>query len=120
MRTLSALAYGLADNLLTRAADVTLKERRRLILLARETPLHAGHLEAMLKVSRLGAIVMPPMPAFYVKPHSIDEIVTQIAARAIDLAGLELGDRLLQWTGPDAIDAQEFSTSSPLQPTLRD
>ncbi|MEW5965133.1 MAG: UbiX family flavin prenyltransferase [Pseudomonadota bacterium] len=99
LRTLSAVACGLADNLLTRAADVALKERRRLVLLARESPLHAGHIEAMLKVTRLGAIVMPPVPAFYTRPETVDQIVTQIAGRAIELAGVEIDGVVARWNG---------------------
>lgn len=105
MRTLSALAHGLTDNLLTRAADVAMKERRRLVLLAREAPLHAGHIEAMLNVTRLGAIVMPPVPAFYTKPRSVDDIVTQIAARAIELAGVDLGAAVARWDGTERNEA---------------
>lgn len=85
MRTLAAIAHCLADNLLVRAADVHLKERRRLVLVARETPLHLGHLRAMTAATEAGAIVMPPIPAFYLKPASIDDVVDQIAQRAIDL-----------------------------------
>jgi 4-hydroxy-3-polyprenylbenzoate decarboxylase len=85
MRTLAAIAHCLADNLLVRAADVQLKERRRLVLVARETPLHLGHLRAMTAATEMGAIVMPPVPAFYLKPSSVAEIVDQIARRAIDL-----------------------------------
>lgn len=88
MRTLAAIAYGLSDNLLTRAADVQLKERRRLVLLARETPLHLGHLRAMTVATEIGAIVMPPLPAFYLRPASVAEVIDQIAARAVDLVGL--------------------------------
>lgn len=97
MRTLSAIAHGLADNLLTRAADVTLKERRRLVLLAREAPLHAGHLEAMVKVTNLGGIIFPPVPAFYAKPRTIDDIVTQIAARSLELLGLDVENSIRRW-----------------------
>lgn len=104
MRTLSAIAHGLTDNLLTRAADVTLKERRRLVLLAREAPLHAGHLEAMLTLTRLGAIVMPPVPAFYAKPSTVDAIVTQIAARSLELLGIDVGDAIARWPGAAAVD----------------
>ena len=104
MRTLSAIAHGLTDNLLTRAADVTLKERRRLVLLAREAPLHAGHLEAMLTLARLGAIVMPPVPAFYAKPSTVDAIVTQIAARSLELLGIDVGDAIARWPGAAAVD----------------
>jgi flavin prenyltransferase len=85
MRTLAAIAHCLADNLLVRAADVHLKERRKLVLVARETPLHLGHLRAMTAATEAGAIVMPPAPAFYLKPVSIDDVVDQIARRAIDL-----------------------------------
>ena len=84
MRTLAAVAHSLSDNLLTRAADVHLKERRPLILLARETPLHLGHLRAMTAATEAGAIIMPPVPSFYLKPASVADIVDQIAARAID------------------------------------
>ena len=89
MRTLAAIAHGLADNLLTRAADVILKERRRLILLARETPLHLVHLRNMTTVTEMGAIVCPPVPAFYQKPPTVDDIVQHSIARVLDLLGLE-------------------------------
>ena len=89
MRTLAAIAHGLADNLLTRAADVMLKERRRLILLARETPLHLVHLRNMTTVTEMGAIVCPPVPAFYQKPQTVEDIVQHSIARVLDLLGLE-------------------------------
>jgi 4-hydroxy-3-polyprenylbenzoate decarboxylase len=85
MRTLSAIAHSLADNLLVRAADVHLKERRPLVLIARETPLHLGHLKSMTAVTEMGAIVMPPVPAFYLQLSRIEDVVDQIARRAIDL-----------------------------------
>lgn len=85
MRSLSAIAHSLGDNLLVRAADVQLKERRRLVLLAREAPLHLGHLRAMTAATEAGAIVLPPVPAFYLRPRSLDEVVDQIARRAVDL-----------------------------------
>jgi 4-hydroxy-3-polyprenylbenzoate decarboxylase len=88
MRTLSAIANSLSDNLLVRAADVQLKERRPLVLIARETPLHLGHLRAMAAVTEMGAIVMPPVPAFYLRPANLDAVIDQIARRAIDLLGL--------------------------------
>lgn len=88
MRSLAAIANSLNETLLIRAADVQLKERRPLVLIARETPLHLGHLGAMTAVTRMGGIIMPPAPAFYLKPQSVDDIVTQIAARAIDLLRL--------------------------------
>ena len=89
MRTLAAIAHGLADNLLTRAADVVLKERRRLVLLTRESPLHLVHLRNMATVTELGAICCPPMPAFYQRPSTVGEIVDHSVARALDLLGLE-------------------------------
>jgi 4-hydroxy-3-polyprenylbenzoate decarboxylase len=85
MRTLSAIAYSFSHNLLVRAADVHLKERRPLVLLVRETPLHLGHLKAMMAVAEMGAVVMPPVPALYRQPSSIDDVIDQIARRAIDL-----------------------------------
>lgn len=88
VRTLSAIAYGQLDNLLARAADVQLKERRRLVLLLRESPLHLGHLRAMLQVTEIGAIIAPPLPAFYLKPQSLADVVDQIACRAINLLDL--------------------------------
>lgn len=85
MRTLAAVAHGLGDNLITRAADVVLKERRRLVLLARETPLHLVHLRNMATVTEMGAIVCPPVPAFYLKPKTVQDIVDQAVARVLDL-----------------------------------
>ena len=85
MRTLAAIAHGLSDNLVTRAADVMLKERRRLVLMARETPLHLTHLRNMTAVTEMGAIVCPPMPAFYLRPQSLDDIVDASVARVLDL-----------------------------------
>lgn len=88
MRSLAAIAHGLDDNLLTRAAGVQLKERRRLILLTREAPLTLAHLRNMTAVTEMGAILLPPVPAFYLNPRSVAEIVEQIAARAIDLLAI--------------------------------
>ena len=102
MRSLSAIAYGTGEGLLARAADVTLKERRPLVLLAREAPLHEGHLEAMLKVTRMGAIVAPPVPPFYLGLSTIEEMTRQIAARALATAGIDPGDSLRRWTGEPA------------------
>lgn len=85
MRSLAAIAHGLDDNLLTRAASVQLKERRPLVLLAREAPLTLAHLRNMTAATEMGAIVLPPVPAFYLKPVSLDQAVEQIAARAVDL-----------------------------------
>jgi 4-hydroxy-3-polyprenylbenzoate decarboxylase len=98
MRTLSAIAHCMADNLITRAADVHLKERRPLVLVARETPLHLGHLRAMTAATEAGAIVMPPAPAFYLKPQSVADIVDQIARRAVDLLHL-FEPTASQWRG---------------------
>jgi len=99
MRTLSAIAYSQSDTLLVRAADVHLKERRRLVLLARETPLHLGHLRAMVAVTEMGAIVAPPVPAFYRRPESIEAMVDAIARRAIDHLGIDLGVSPESWGG---------------------
>lgn len=99
VRTLSAIAYCNGDNLLTRAADVTLKERRRLVLLVREAPLSLGHLRAMTAVTETGGIVMPPVPAFYLRPQSVDDIVTHTAGRALDLLGVDIPD-LPRWGDP--------------------
>ncbi len=88
MRTLAAVAHGLSDSLLTRAADVVLKERRRLVLMVRETPLHLGHLRNMVSVTEMGAIVCPPVPAFYLRPQSVADIVDASVARALDLLGV--------------------------------
>lgn len=99
MKTLAAVATGLSENLLTRAADVQLKERRRLVLLTRETPLHLGHLRNMTSVTEMGAIVMPPVPAFYNLPQSLEEVVDHLAGRAIDLLGLNMPHQSRPWTG---------------------
>uniref|UniRef100_UPI003563FEA2 UbiX family flavin prenyltransferase n=1 Tax=Hydrogenophaga sp. TaxID=1904254 RepID=UPI003563FEA2 len=85
MRTLAAIAHGLSNDLLTRAADVMLKERRRLVLMARETPLNLAHLRNMVSVTEMGAIVCPPVPAFYLRPKTIDDVVDASVARALDL-----------------------------------
>jgi 4-hydroxy-3-polyprenylbenzoate decarboxylase len=98
IKTLSAIAHSHADNLVARAADVTLKERRRLVLLVRETPLHLGHIELMAAVTRMGAVVMPPVPAFYQRPATIEELVDQTVNRVADLFGLELPG-VRRWPG---------------------
>jgi 4-hydroxy-3-polyprenylbenzoate decarboxylase len=100
MKTLAGIANSFSDNLLLRAADVVLKDRRRLILVARETPLHLGHLRLMTQVTEMGAIVAPPMPAFYHKPQTIDDIVNQTVNRVLDLADIELPqDLFVRWQG---------------------
>jgi 4-hydroxy-3-polyprenylbenzoate decarboxylase len=85
MRTLAAVAHGLSDNLITRAADVTLKERRRLVLMVRETPFNLAHLRNMTAVTEMGGIVFPPLPAFYHRPASIEEMVDHTVARVLEL-----------------------------------
>ena len=99
MRTLAAIAAGISDNLVTRAADVHLKERRRLVLVTREAPLHLGHLRNMTAVTEMGAIIMPPVPAFYHQPQSVSEIVDEIAARVIDLLDLPGEAEARPWRG---------------------
>ncbi|HWK54858.1 MAG TPA: UbiX family flavin prenyltransferase, partial [Hyphomicrobiales bacterium] len=89
IRSLSEIASGVTASLLSRAADVVLKERRRLVLMVRETPLHAGHLQSMLQASQMGAVIMPPVPSFYDKPASLEQMVRQTVGRALDLFGLE-------------------------------
>jgi 4-hydroxy-3-polyprenylbenzoate decarboxylase len=96
IRTLSEISSGVTSSLLTRAADVVLKERRRLVLMVRETPYHLGHLRSMTQVTEMGAIVMPPVPAFYAKPVTIDDIVNHSVGRALDLFGLE-NDMVRRW-----------------------
>jgi 4-hydroxy-3-polyprenylbenzoate decarboxylase len=91
MKSLAEIATGVTSNLLTRAADVMLKERRRLVLMVRETPLHAVHIRNMLTVTELGAIVAPPVPAFYTRPESVQAIVDQTVGRVLDLFGLDAG-----------------------------
>jgi 4-hydroxy-3-polyprenylbenzoate decarboxylase len=89
MKTVSAIASSHAEDLLTRAADVTLKERRTLVLLARETPLHAGHLRNMLRVAEMGGVILPPVPAFYHRPRSIEDIVDHAVGKTLDLFRIE-------------------------------
>ena len=91
VRSLGEIASGVSSTLLTRAADVTLKERRRLVLMVRETPLHLGHLRAMVAVTGMGAVITPPVPAFYARPQSLDEMVDHTLGRVLDLFGLNSG-----------------------------
>ncbi|MEM5431228.1 UbiX family flavin prenyltransferase [Cupriavidus oxalaticus] len=104
MRTLAAIAHGLSDNLITRAADVTLKERRKLVLMVRETPLNLAHLRNMTAVTEMGGIVFPPVPGFYQKPQSIAELVDHTVGRVLDLVDLpEIGQTLTpSWGGLNA------------------
>lgn len=100
MKTLAGIAYSFSDNLLLRAADVVLKDRRRLILIPRETPLHLGHLRMMVQVTEMGAVVVPPMPAFYHRPQTIDDVINQTVNRVLDLLEIELPADLFQrWQG---------------------
>jgi 4-hydroxy-3-polyprenylbenzoate decarboxylase len=107
IKTLSGIANSYSDNLILRAADVTLKEQRQLVLVLRETPLHLGHIRLMAQVTEMGAIIMPPMPAFYHRPQTIDDIINQTVNRVLDLVDIELDQDLFQrWQGPtdEAID----------------
>lgn len=88
VRTMSEIATGVTSSLLTRAADVTLKERRPLVLMVRETPLHLGHLRTMVRLAEMGAVIAPPMPAFYARPASLEQMVDQSVGRALDIFGL--------------------------------
>jgi 4-hydroxy-3-polyprenylbenzoate decarboxylase len=100
MKTLAGIANSFSDNLLLRAADVVLKDRRRLVLVPRETPLHLGHLRLMVQVTEIGAILAPPVPAFYHRPESIDDIINQTANRLLDLLEIELPtDLFTRWQG---------------------
>jgi 4-hydroxy-3-polyprenylbenzoate decarboxylase len=91
VKTMSEIATGVTASLLTRAADVTLKERRRLVLMVRETPLHLGHLRTMTQLAEMGAIIAPPMPAFYAGPQTLADVIDQSVGRALDLFGLAWG-----------------------------
>ncbi len=99
VRSMAEIATGATSTLLTRAADVTLKERRRLVLMLRETPLHTGHLKTMLQLSEMGAVIAPPVPAFYARPESLDEMVDQTVGRVLDLFGIETGG-VKRWGEP--------------------
>jgi 4-hydroxy-3-polyprenylbenzoate decarboxylase len=99
MKTLSGVANSFAENLVIRAADVTLKERRPLILVLRETPYHAGHIDLMKRASDAGAIIFPPMPAFYTRPQTIDDLVKQSVGRILDMLDIR-HEKIERWTGP--------------------
>lgn len=102
VKTLSGIALSFSDNLLLRAADVTLKDRRRLVLVPRETPLHLGHLRLMVQVAEIGAAIMPPMPAFYHRPETLDNIINQTVNRVLDMFDIELPQDLFErWVSPD-------------------
>jgi 4-hydroxy-3-polyprenylbenzoate decarboxylase len=106
MRSLSEIATGVTSSLLTRAADVVLKERRRLVLMVRETPLHLGHLRSMAAVTEMGAIVYPPVPAFYARPESLEQMVDQTLGRVLDLFDLET-KAVSRWAGMNSIKNSE-------------
>ncbi len=89
VKTMSEIATGVTTNLISRAADVVLKERRRLVLMVRETPLHLGHLRTMTTLAEMGAIIAPPLPSFYIEPKSVDDLIDQSVARALDLFGVD-------------------------------
>jgi flavin prenyltransferase len=100
VRTVAAIAYSLSDNLLVRTADVALKERRTLLVAPRETPLHLGHLRAMVQLAEMGGLIVPPMPAFYHRPTTIDDLVNQTVNRICDLLGITLDEDLFErWQG---------------------
>jgi 4-hydroxy-3-polyprenylbenzoate decarboxylase len=104
MKTMGGIAYSFSDNLLLRAADVVLKDRRRLVLVPRETPLHLGHLRTMALLAEMGAIIAPPMPAFYHRPQTIDDIITQTVNRVLDLLDITLeADLFRRWQGGRAM-----------------
>ena len=105
MRTLSAIAHGAGDNLIHRAADVVLKERRRLVLVVRESPLNDIHLENMLKLSRMGVTILPPVPAFYNRPQTLDDMVNHVVMRTLDQFGIHL-DMVNRWDGVMRTGAQ--------------
>lgn len=115
IRSMAEIATGVTSNLLTRAADVVLKERRRLVLMVRETPLHTGHLRRMTELSEIGAIIAPPMPAFYANPQSLDDVVTQSVCRVLDLFGLD-ADPTKRW-GED-LTAGRRRPVAPAQPPV--
>ena len=100
MKTLSGIVHSFSDNLLLRAADVTLKDRRPLVLLPRETPLHLGHLRLMVQAAEMGSIILPPMPAFYHRPQTIDDLINQTVNRILDVLDIELKEDLFErWQG---------------------
>jgi 4-hydroxy-3-polyprenylbenzoate decarboxylase len=111
VRSMAEIATGATTTLLTRAADVVLKERRRLVLLVRETPLHTGHLRTMTALSEIGAIIAPPVPAFYARPESLDQMIDQTLGRVLDLFGLDAGT-VRRWGEPAAEGAPPLRTKT--------
>jgi 4-hydroxy-3-polyprenylbenzoate decarboxylase len=108
IRTLSEIATGLTSSLLTRAADVCLKERRRLVLLVRETPLHLGHLKSMQAVTEAGGVIMPPVPAFYLRPQTIEDLIRDTVSRALDLFDLDTGAARWGESDSDVVGGREL------------
>jgi 4-hydroxy-3-polyprenylbenzoate decarboxylase len=112
MRSMSEIASGVTTTLLTRAADVTLKERRRLVLMVRETPLHAGHLRTMTALSEIGAIIAPPVPAFYAKPDSLEDMIDHTVGRVLDLFDIDVGI-VRRWSEDPALKRRPDSCKDP-------
>ena len=115
VRTMSEIATGVTSTLLTRAADVTLKERRPLVLMVRETPLHLGHLRTLVRLAEMGAIIAPPLPAFYAQPQTVAELIDQSVGRAVDLFGLSW-DAVRRWgrdVGPIEGDSEAHGEERP-------
>ena len=110
IRSMAEIASGVTTTLLSRAADVVLKERRRLVLLVRETPLHTGHLRTMTALSEMGAVIAPPVPAFYAQPRTLDEMIDQTLGRILDLYGLEIGT-VRRWGEPPVEDARRLRSN---------
>ena len=110
-KTLAAVAHGFGDNLIHRAADVVLKERRKLVLVVREAPLSDIHLENMLRLSRMGAVILPPMPAFYNHPRSVDDVVDHTVSRILDQFGIDVGPAM-RWSGEMGVGANDPNRES--------
>jgi flavin prenyltransferase len=119
MKTLSAIAHGHSDDLIHRAADVVIKERRRLVLVVREAPLSEIHLENMLKLARMGVVIMPPVPAFYDHPRSIDDIVNHTVGRLLDLFDVHI-DQAARWTGAMGVGVAKGIERKPAAKTAGD
>ena len=111
MKTLSGIAHSYADNLLVRAADVMLKERRTLVLAVRETPLHLGHLRLLTQAAELGAVIFPPAPAFYHRPENLDDVIDQSVGRMLDQVGIDL-PTMPRWRGTAAASARRLASSA--------
>jgi 4-hydroxy-3-polyprenylbenzoate decarboxylase len=120
MRTLSGVALSSDENLLIRAAGVALKERRRLVLVPRETPLHLGHLRLMVQAAEIGAVIAPPVPAFYTRPESVSDIVEHTVHRVLDLFDLEPPYDIARWPPPGDPDVAEFDFTMRAQPSFAD